>query len=156
LPRVRLGSRLAKEEEPMTNESATHRWLVDLPTEECWELVTSRPVGRLAWTSPHGPTVIPVNFAVDGRNILIRTKAYSEAARETDDTVVAFEVDSFDAEARDGWSVLMRGRAHFEYQSPTAEGDPDVWVDGPRSLRLRIEVHEVTGRRILGHDSDAG
>jgi nitroimidazol reductase NimA-like FMN-containing flavoprotein (pyridoxamine 5'-phosphate oxidase superfamily) len=133
----------------MTNEQATRRWLVDLSTEECWQLVTSRPVGRLAWSGPHGPTVIPVNFAVDGRNVLIRTKAYSEAARECDDTMVAFQVDSFDEQAHQGWSVLVRGRAHFEYQSPTTDGDPEVWVDGPRSLRLRVEVTEVTGRRIL-------
>ena len=26
--------------------------------------------------------------------------------------------------------------------------EPDVWVSGPRSLRLRIEVSEITGRRI--------
>ena len=138
----------------MTNECTTHRWLVDLPTEECWHLAASRPVGRLAWSGPHGPSVIPVNFTVDGRNVLIRTKAYSEAARETDDTMVAFEVDSFDEEARDGWSVLMRGRAHFEYLSPTESRDPDVWIDGPRSLRMRVEVTEVTGRRILGSDSE--
>jgi hypothetical protein len=136
----------------MTHESDTRRWLVDLSTEECWELLTSRPVGRLAWSGPHGPTVIPVNFTVDGRNVLVRTKAYSEAARECEDTMVAFQVDSFDEQARQGWSVLVRGRAHFEYQSPTTSGDPDVWVDGPRSLRLRVETTEVTGRRILASD----
>jgi nitroimidazol reductase NimA-like FMN-containing flavoprotein (pyridoxamine 5'-phosphate oxidase superfamily) len=134
----------------MTNESATRRWLVDLSTEECWQLLTSRPVGRLAWSGPHGPTVIPVNFAVDGRNVLIRTKAYSEVARECDDSIVAFQADSFDADTRSGWSVLLRGRAHFEYQSAASTSDPDTWVDGPRSLRLRVEVLEVTGRRILG------
>jgi len=133
----------------MTNESATHGWLVDLPTQECWRLLISRPVGRLAWSGPHGPTVVPVNFTVDGQHVLIRTKAYSEAARECNDTMVAFQVDSFDEQAREGWSVLVRGRARFEHQSPTTDGDPDVWVDGPRSLRLRIETTEVTGRRIL-------
>jgi uncharacterized protein len=134
----------------MTNDSDTHRWLVDLSTEQCWQLLTSRPVGRLAWSGPHGPTVIPVNFTVDGQHILIRTKAYSEAARECDDSMVAFQVDSFDEHAREGWSVLLRGRAHFEYQSPTASGDPDVWVDGTRSLLMRVDVTEVTGRRIIG------
>jgi uncharacterized protein len=133
----------------MTNDTAPHGWLVDLPTEECWQLLTSQPVGRLAWSGPHGPTVIPVNFAVDGRNVLIRTKAYSQAARECDDTMVAFQADSFDEEAREGWSVLVRGRAHFEYDAHPASDDPDVWVDGPRSLRLRLAVTEVTGRRIL-------
>src|SRR4029079_3723949 len=128
----------------MTTQPSPARWLSDLSTAECWELAASRPVGRLAWSGPHGPTVIPVNFAVDGRNVLIRTKAYSEAARECDDTMVAFQVDSFDEQARQGWSVLVRGRAHFEYESAATSDDPDVWVDGPRSLRMRLEVTEVT------------
>ncbi|HEX5086432.1 MAG TPA: pyridoxamine 5'-phosphate oxidase family protein [Nocardioides sp.] len=136
----------------MSTDPTTSRWLVDLSTEDCWELAMSRPVGRLAWSGPHGPTVIPVNFTADGKSVMIRTKAYSEAARECEDTMVAFQVDSFDEDTRQGWSVLMRGRAHFEYSSPSSEGGPDVWVSGPRSLQLRIEVGEVTGRRILGSD----
>jgi hypothetical protein len=134
----------------MSTEPATSRWLADLSTDECWQLAASRPVGRLAWSGPHGPTVIPVNFAVDGHRVLVRTKAYSQAARECEDTMVAFQVDSFDEDSRAGWSVLLRGRAHFEHQSPPGDADPDVWVSGPRSLRLRIEVSEVTGRRIQG------
>lgn len=134
----------------MTAQPSPNRWLSDLSTAECWELAASRPVGRLAWSGPHGPTVIPVNFTVDGQNVLVRTKAYSEAARECDDSMVAFEVDSYDEDTRAGWSVLLRGRAYFEYESPSSGSGPDVWISGPRSLRMRIEVGEVTGRRIQG------
>ena len=126
--------------------------VIDLAPDECWELAASRPVGRLAWTGPHGPTVIPVNFVVTGSDVLIRTTAYSEAARECDDGPVAFEVDELDEENRSGWSVLLRGHAHLEYGAHDgADADaaePEVWAPGPRSLRLRIEVTEVTGRRI--------
>ena len=52
----------------------------------------SRPVGRLAWQSPDGPTVVPVNFVVDGHSVRIRTAAYSAMARECDDSAVAFQV----------------------------------------------------------------
>ena len=91
--------------------------------------------------------MIPVNFAVTGAEVLVRTTAYSEMARECDDSPVAFEVDEVDASARSGWSVLMRGRAHLE-SVPPGEAEPDVWPPGPRSLQLRIEVAEVTGRRL--------
>lgn len=134
----------------MSTEPVHSRWLAELTTDECWRLAASQPVGRLAWTSPHGPTVLPVNFAVDGEDVLIRTKAYSEVGRECDDTMVAFQVDSFDQDAHTGWSVLLRGRAHFEYDGPKTDSDPDPWVSGPRSLRLRIGISEVTGRRLLG------
>jgi uncharacterized protein len=121
--------------------------VIDLDSDECWTLAATRPVGRLAWTGPHGPTVIPVNFAVTGAEVLVRTTAYSELARECDDSPVAFEVDDVDASARSGWSVLMRGRGHLE-PVPPGEAGPDVWPPGPRSLQLRIDVTEVTGRRL--------
>jgi hypothetical protein len=128
-------------------ETAPTRRLVDLDVAECWSLAVTRPVGRLAWTGGQGPTVLPVNFTVNGMNVLVRTTAYSEISRECDDSPVAFEVDDIDTENRSGWSVLMRGRGHLEY-GPPGDAEPDVWLSGPRSLRLRIEVTDVTGRRV--------
>ena len=127
--------------------STPARHLVDLGVDECWTLAVTRPVGRLAWTGPSGPTVLPVNFVVTGTTVVVRTTAYSEIARECDDSPVAFEVDDIDPATRSGWSVLIRGRGHLEY-GPAEAGEPDVWLSGPRSLRLRIEVTEVTGRRV--------
>jgi uncharacterized protein len=131
-----------------TPESHTGR-LLGLEPDECWTLAASQPVGRLAWNGPEGPTVVPVNFEVTGRRVHIRTAAYSVLARECDDSVVAFEVDAFDPETRSGWSVLMRGRAHLDYDGD-ADGndDPDVWVAGARALRVTVDVEKVTGRRI--------
>ena len=133
----------------MQSESPTQGRMVELSRDECWELAASRPVGRLAWTGPHGRlTVIPVNFTVADRSVHIRTAAYSAAARECDDSPVAFEIDTFDEAARSGWSVLMRGHAHVDFASPPGDHGPDVWVDGARHLQLRVEVEEITGRRI--------
>ncbi len=131
---------------PQTQPQSPPR-VIELGPDECWSLASALPVGRLAWTGPHGPTVIPVNFAVTGAEVLVRTTAYSEMARECDDSPVAFEVDEVDGSARSGWSVLMRGRAHLEPVS-SGQAGPDVWPPGPRSLQLRIEVTEVTGRRL--------
>lgn len=133
----------------MQSESPTTGRLVELSPDECWELAASRPIGRLAWTGPHGRlAVIPVNFTVDGRSVHIRTAAYSEAARECDDSPVAFEIDMFDEAERSGWSVLMRGHAHLDFGSEPSVDEPDVWPAGTRHLKLRVEVEEVTGRRI--------
>jgi nitroimidazol reductase NimA-like FMN-containing flavoprotein (pyridoxamine 5'-phosphate oxidase superfamily) len=131
----------------MPDESTSHR-LIDLDPDQCWELAASRPVGRLAWSGPSGPTVIPVNFAVDGRSVRVRTPAYSAAARECDDSPVAFEVDTFDADEHTGWSVLMRGHAHLEYGEHAQDHAPEPWVSGPRTLLLRVEVGAITGRRL--------
>jgi uncharacterized protein len=122
--------------------------LRDLAADECWTLAASQPVGRLAWTGPSGQTVIPVNFEVTGRAVHIRTAAYSALARECDDSDVAFEVDSFDADTRTGWSVLMRGRAHFDFDGGDGSDTPDVWAAGARALRVTVDVAEISGRRI--------
>jgi len=122
--------------------------LIDLTPDECWTLAASQPVGRLAWTGPQGPTVIPVNFVVTGRRVHVRTAAYSALARECDDSLVAFEVDQFDAETRSGWSVLMRGRAHLVYGGSDGTDEPDVWPAGIRGLQVTVDVDEVTGRRV--------
>jgi len=132
----------------MESESTADGRLVDLSPAECWDLAASRPVGRLAWNGPHGPTVIPVNFTVDGRSVVLRTSAYTAAAREAEDSLVAFQIDSFDEAAHTGWSVLMRGRAERTTMESPHGADPQPWVSGPRTLLLRIEVDEITGRAL--------
>jgi hypothetical protein len=92
--------------------------------------------------------VIPVNFTVDGDTVHIRTAAYSQAARECDDSLVAFEVDTFDEDEQSGWSVLMHGHAHLDFHDAHTALDPAPWVGDTRRLRLRVEVAEITGRRI--------
>lgn len=119
--------------------------LVVLSDEECWQLVRSRPVGRVAWAGSDGMTVLPVNFAAEDGVIVLRTTAYSQLARECADRDVAFEVDQIDEENHSGWSVLFRGRC--QRQERVGDG-PAPWVTGPRVLGLRIEVRSVTGRRL--------
>jgi hypothetical protein len=154
---MRLGTSPDDEKEAAVTTGPEHQpthspHLVDLEADECWSLAASRPVGRLAWAGPHGPTVIPVNFTATGSEVIVRTTAYSEVARECDDALVAFEVDDVDPSAHSGWSVLFRGRARLEYGAPKDETEHEVWLSGPRSLRLRIAVTEVTGRRITTAD----
>lgn len=125
--------------------------LMDIEADECWSLAASQPVGRLAWSSADGPVVIPVNFEVTGKHVHVRTAAYSALARECDDSDVAFEVDSYDADARTGWSVLMRGRAQLVYGGSADQDEhhePDVWPSGARALRLVLDVDRVSGRRV--------
>jgi uncharacterized protein len=121
--------------------------LRDLTEAECWQLAGTVPVGRLAWTGPLGPTIVPVNFNLDGTTVQVRTAAYSALARECDDSAVAFEVDLIDPATRSGWSVVMRGWAHLDFRN-TDEPTPDVWASGSRALHVSVDVTHVTGRTI--------
>lgn len=129
--------------------SSTGGRLIELSADDCWELLRSEPVGRLAWNGASGPTVIPVNYAVSANGIDIRTGAYSAAVRETDDSLITFQADEIDATTRTGWSVLAHGRAAIDWSDERAgTANVDVWVGGVKSLRLHVEVIEITGRRL--------
>lgn len=127
-------------------EQAARGQLVDLSAEECWELITTMPVGRIAWSTSTGPVVVPVNFSVDGRSIKIRTAAYSSMVQKADVERVAFEVDHIDEATHTGWSVLARGRAEVRYGEPDDGTGPEPWPRGPRSATVVIDVDEITGR----------
>jgi nitroimidazol reductase NimA-like FMN-containing flavoprotein (pyridoxamine 5'-phosphate oxidase superfamily) len=122
--------------------------LQDLTPEECWELLTTTTLGRIAWTTASGPEVVPVNFVTEGSTVRIRTAAYSALAQKVDAERVAFEVDAIDEATHSGWSVLVRGLAEIEYD---ADGGPtpEPWASGSRHTTVEIVVDQITGRRLV-------
>ena len=128
--------------------STGHGQLVDLSPEECWELLRGTPVGRIAWTTPDGPEVVPINLAVEEQTVLVRTAAYSALAQRVDAERVAVQVDHLDAETHTGWSVLARGVAEIEYGESREQG-PEPWAAGTRRTLIAIRIDTVSGRRLL-------
>jgi nitroimidazol reductase NimA-like FMN-containing flavoprotein (pyridoxamine 5'-phosphate oxidase superfamily) len=129
--------------------------LVELTDDESWELARSQPFCRVAWTSPTGPTVIPLNHVVDGRTLWFRTSAYSELVREVDDTRAAVLVDEIDTSTRLGWSVQLRGVAHVHWhvdEVPEQVRSLHTWASGSRPLWIELAPDEVHGRRLVAGD----
>jgi nitroimidazol reductase NimA-like FMN-containing flavoprotein (pyridoxamine 5'-phosphate oxidase superfamily) len=123
-----------------------------LSEEECWALLAGHSLGRLGFTAHSGlPVILPVNYALDGRDVLVRSGPGPKlGAAERGDTV-AFEVDQVDLESRSGWSVVLTGRAHVVSPASQAERRAlalEPWPAGPRSALLRIRVQHVSGRRL--------
>ena len=87
-----------------------------LDEAECLRLVSLEVVGRLAYVGRHDLTVLPVNYRLVDGAVLFRTAQDSLTGEDlrtgiaNADFQVAFEVDSFDEAAREGWSVLLQGR----------------------------------------------
>jgi hypothetical protein len=129
--------------------------------DECLRLMASTTVGRVALTSKALPVILPVNYAVDGDTVVIRTRPGSLLANSRErGVVVAFEVDELDRQTCSGWSVLVTGTL----REITDVGDlaraeqlPLVpWVGGDRRHFVRITPGLVSGRRIPSADwSDA-
>ncbi len=122
-----------------------------LDPDECLRLLSSARVGRLGFTAPTGPQVLPVNYTLLDGAIVLRTDLYSTIADGTRGTMVAFEVDELDDRLQSGWSVLAVGEAHHvEDHAEMADlfrraGEP--WAPGSRPLVARIVPSRVTGRR---------
>ncbi|GAA3784778.1 hypothetical protein GCM10022206_25380 [Streptomyces chiangmaiensis] len=124
----------------------------ELTAKECWDLLSTHGVGRLAVPIGSGPVIVPVNYSLHEGAIVFRTNPHT-APSQAVGCQVAFEVDHIDEALRRGWSVLVRGDAR-------AVTDPDSirrlkeqtysapWVGGQRELRIRIVPLSVTGRRI--------
>ena len=133
----------------MSNEP-TAASVTALSTAECWRLLETQRLGRLALVDASGePRIYPVNFA--GRDGVLYLRSANDAklrflrSRPT----VAFEVDGKDADQ--WWSVVLRGEAarvdldaeilasrHAQVRSMSPTAKPFV---------IRIQPRSVTGRR---------
>jgi nitroimidazol reductase NimA-like FMN-containing flavoprotein (pyridoxamine 5'-phosphate oxidase superfamily) len=131
---------------------------VELTIEECLELLSGGVIGRVALSTPVGPRIVPVNYAVYDDAIVFRTAPYSELGTYGWNNEVAFEVDHIDYERHQGWSVVVLGRAELvedpqELRDIKQRWDPRPWAGGQRNLYMKLTWHDVTGRR-LGQDWD--
>lgn len=140
----------------MTDHTTQAR-LETLTPEECLSLIAPGGVGRVGFTAPDGPVVLPVNYLIHDGAVLFRTSFSGPMDDDLRTRVrgveykVAFQVDSLDPATRTGWSVLLRGPVHHVAPEEREElGTPDIepWAGGDRDLFVRITPHEVTGRRI--------
>jgi len=123
-----------------------------LDRDECIRLLASVPLGRVIFTDRALPAIQPVNFALDGDDVVLRTATGSKLSAAMRSTVVAFEADAFDQDERTGWSVTVIGRARL-VDSPEEihrlSGLPiQQWAPGPRDRFVRIFSQHVSGRRI--------
>ena len=81
-----------------------------LRLNECWEVLASLTIGRLAVLGADGaPDLFPVDYLTHGERIYVRTAPGSKLMDVARDPRVAFEVDA----VGDGlaWSVVVRGTA---------------------------------------------
>jgi Pyridoxamine 5'-phosphate oxidase len=132
--------------------------VVDLLGEtECWELLARGGLGRLVYTSPYGPTALPIVFLVDGRSIVLGTwdpVLFDEDLRtgiEQAEYQVAVEADEIDVDEREGWIVLLRGAAHHldteAERAPFIDAGLEPWIGGVPAHFIRVNPTSVWGNR---------
>lgn len=123
----------------------------ELTATECWQLLRTHEVGRLAVSIADHPDIFPINYVVDGDGIVFRTGPGTKLAAAVLGRGIAFEIDGYDPIAGDAWSVVAKGHARqVEHMIEYFQAD-DLplfpWHASPKPDIVRIEPVEVTGRR---------
>lgn len=127
-----------------------------LDEAECLARLRATEVGRVGVVVDDQPLVFPVNYVLEGRSIVVRTDA-GTLLRGASLRFVAFEIDSFDAASRSGWSVMVQGMGHdiTDNIDLTSEHLQTVevlpWAPGAKRRLLRIDPSTITGRSFGGH-----
>jgi nitroimidazol reductase NimA-like FMN-containing flavoprotein (pyridoxamine 5'-phosphate oxidase superfamily) len=123
-----------------------------LGRDECLRLLADRAFGRIALTSGALPVVLPVNYAMAGESVILKTGRGTKLDAATRNAVVAFEVDQVDEQARAGWSVLVTGVAEEVTDPKEIERlqrlPLDRWAPGEDGRFVRISTEIVSGRRL--------
>jgi nitroimidazol reductase NimA-like FMN-containing flavoprotein (pyridoxamine 5'-phosphate oxidase superfamily) len=123
----------------------------ELTPQECWDLLATRDLGRLAMCLGEMPEIFPVNYVVAHGTVVFRTAPGVKHVSARRDRMVAFEVDSVDHETGTAWSVVVKGRARD--MSADTEREFALTLPlrpmhaGSKNLFVRIEPEGVTGRR---------
>ncbi len=124
-----------------------------LPLAECVRLLATAAkrglTGRLAVSTDQAPLIQPVNFTYHDHQIVVRLGP-GHLTEVIPGTLVAFEVDHVDRDAREAWSVLVRGLATALDDSGAeadAQASPTPLVPAPGDMRFDVRLDVVTGRR---------
>jgi nitroimidazol reductase NimA-like FMN-containing flavoprotein (pyridoxamine 5'-phosphate oxidase superfamily) len=119
--------------------------------EQCFDLLATNHVGRVAWQAADLPQILPVTYAMYQGSVYFRTTPDGILSELAQPTRVALEVDELDQQTRSGWSIVLQGRT-------SAVSEPDAlanlwaadslvpWAGGNRTLFICIRPDRVSGR----------
>lgn len=120
----------------------------ELSPNECRLRLASHVVGRIVTRVRDVVDIFPVNYVVDGDDIVLRTAEGTKLAEMVIGGEVLFEVDEFND--HEAWSVVVRGTAQvlvLEAEIAAAEA-LSLKPMAPNVKRnfVRITTNQITGR----------
>jgi transcriptional regulator with XRE-family HTH domain len=138
---------------PGQRGAANHPALGDLSPDQCQALIAPGGVGRLVFVEEgRGPVAIPVNYQMDGNDVLFRTGSSARIGDGIQQANVSFDVDHIDDTLGEGWSVLLTGTASVVTDAAELERVATLgiepWAGGDRPTYVRLRPQRVTGRAI--------
>jgi len=139
-------------ESPAAGPAAREHELRTLSADECFDLLEPGGIGRVGFASAAGIVMLPVNFAVTEKTVIVRTAPDTQLAVHANGPV-SFEADHIDEALHEGWSVLVQGHAHVVTDERTVQRLEDrtqlqPWAAAARDVYVRIAPNLISGRRI--------
>ena len=127
------------------------RMIRELDEQQSYDLLSTTTIGRIGFVHDGRVQINPVNFAVSGHDLLLRTSPDGLLAGLTlVPSAVSFEVDYHDPLGNTAWSVLLHGTL----TRATEEDAPDIaarvhpWAGEDRSLPLVLHIESISGRSV--------
>lgn len=130
--------------------------LEELSQSECWTLLRTVDVGRLATPTPQGGVdIFPVNHLVDQGSIVFRSAMGTKLSNAVEADEVAFEADNaartHDLQTDDPWSVVVHGTAQLITIGTELFDTFDLtvrpWHVSNKPYFVRLVPTTVSGRR---------
>jgi uncharacterized protein len=122
-----------------------------LDEDDCWSLLRSADVVRLAVAVAGDVEVFPINSVVDGRTLVFRTAEGTKLAATAIRGRVTVEADGTDHGGSQAWSVVLKGNAALLESFPDIYQAQELplspWHPGHKGRWVRIRPREVQGRR---------
>jgi len=123
----------------------------NLEHHECWAMLRTVSVGRLAVLADGRPDIFPVNYTVDGGTLVFRTGEGTKLASASKSAPVALEADGVDAGTGLAWSVVAKGTADVVAGTDQVLATTELylfpWQAGKKDAFVRITPDSITGRR---------
>jgi nitroimidazol reductase NimA-like FMN-containing flavoprotein (pyridoxamine 5'-phosphate oxidase superfamily) len=134
-------------------ELATDRAGLDmLHLGDCYELLASVAVGRIAFVAGGEVVILPVSFLVDGQDVVFTATAGSKLSTVEVGQYAGFEADCYERATRSGWSVVVNGLVELvDSADEVARLDKlglPPWGGAGDQAWVRIRPVTINGRRI--------
>lgn len=133
----------------MSHETAPD--VQNLEHHECWAMLRTVSVGRLAVLADGRPDIFPINYTVDGGTVVFRTGEGTKLASASGSAPVALEADGVDPDTGLAWSVVVKGTADVVTGTDQVLATTELylfpWQAGKKDAFVRITPDSITGRQ---------
>lgn len=127
--------------------------LVELPPDECWELLASVPVSRVGLQVDGRIDVLPVNHTVIDGHVAWLSAAGTKLGVAAAEQAVALEADAIDESGKRGWSVVVHGTARIvtdeDLRQRLFDAETTPWAaPDQRTMWIEVAGPSISGRRV--------